>query len=123
MIIKHHHLPIVVTKPSPQKSVDSELSKDEEIERLKREIQKYRLELSNREENFNKIFSEMNPVMVRTGDMSCMKELRTDTARSNEVRVLLPVLLIVYLDFLYSFTTRFSINFTEDLLVVVLLLC
>ena len=99
MIIKHHHLPIVVTKPSPQKSVDSELSKDEEIERLKREIQKYRLELSNREENFNKIFSEMNPVMVRTGDMSCMKELRTDTARSNEVRFTFSLLIVLPLLF------------------------
>ncbi|KAL5257543.1 hypothetical protein ACHWQZ_G012466 [Mnemiopsis leidyi] len=70
-----------------KKSADRELSKDEEIERLKREVQKYRLELSNREENFNKIFSEMNPVMVRNGGMSCVKELRDgriDTARSNE---------------------------------------
>ncbi|KAL5257544.1 hypothetical protein ACHWQZ_G012466 [Mnemiopsis leidyi] len=83
------HLPPcpVPAKPKVPKSADRELSKDEEIERLKREVQKYRLELSNREENFNKIFSEMNPVMVRNGGMSCVKELRDgriDTARSNE---------------------------------------
>ncbi|XP_063673866.1 protein FAM184A-like isoform X3 [Bolinopsis microptera] len=73
-------------KPKP-KSIDGEISKDEEIERLKREVHKYRLELSNREENFNKIFSDMNPVTLRNGGMSCVKELRdgrTETARSTE---------------------------------------
>lgn len=77
---------------SCQKSIDGEMSKDEEIERLKREVHKYRLELSNREENFNKIFSDMNPVTLRNGGMSCVKELRdgrTETARSTEVCILL----------------------------------
>ena len=38
------------------------------------------MELKNREENFNKIFSEIKPVMVTTGegDLCCVKEIRDD---------------------------------------------
>ena len=36
----------------------------DEIERLKREVQKYRNELQNRESNFNRMFVDQNPVMV-----------------------------------------------------------
>ena len=36
----------------------------EEIERLRREIQRYRLELSNRDNNFNRMFNEKQPMLV-----------------------------------------------------------
>ncbi|XP_070542272.1 uncharacterized protein PF3D7_1120000-like isoform X2 [Ptychodera flava] len=37
---------------------------NEEIERLKREIRWYRMELSNREGNFNRVFAENRPVRI-----------------------------------------------------------
>ena len=40
--------------------------RDDEIARLKREIQRYRLELSNRESNFNRVFAGQKPVLVET---------------------------------------------------------
>lgn len=36
----------------------------EEVERLRREIQRYRLELSNRDNNFNRMFTEKQPMLV-----------------------------------------------------------
>ena len=42
------------------------LQRDDEIARLKREIQRYRLELSNRESNFNRVFAGQKPVLVET---------------------------------------------------------
>ncbi|KXJ28906.1 CAP-Gly domain-containing linker protein 1 [Exaiptasia diaphana] len=38
--------------------------KDEELERLRREVQRYRLEISNRESNFNRVFAEQKPVLT-----------------------------------------------------------
>lgn len=65
---------------SSAKTIDKGGSKEYEIESLKREVQRYRMELKNREENFNKIFSEIKPVMVTTGegDLCCVKEIRDD---------------------------------------------
>ncbi|GFO42044.1 protein fam184a-like [Plakobranchus ocellatus] len=37
---------------------------NEEVERLRREIQRYRLELSNRDNNFNRMFTEKQPMLV-----------------------------------------------------------
>ena len=37
------------------------------MERLRREIQRYRNELSNRETNFNRMFSDKNPLNLTTG--------------------------------------------------------
>lgn len=36
------------------------------MDRLKKEIERYRLELSNREGNFNRMFTSTNPVRVDT---------------------------------------------------------
>lgn len=56
-------------------------SRDEEIERLKQEIQKYKLELSNRENNFNKIFSDIRPVMLNNG--VCVRDSRELESRDS----------------------------------------
>ena len=37
---------------------------NEELERLRREVRKYRMELSNREGNFNRMFTDSVPVRV-----------------------------------------------------------
>ena len=37
---------------------------NDELEKLRKEIQRYRLELYNREGNFNRIFSDKQPVLV-----------------------------------------------------------
>ena len=58
------------TKFCLQKLSFFEQDYDEEIERLRREIQRYRMELSNRETNFNRMFAEKSP-------------LHTDGGRSN----------------------------------------
>lgn len=38
--------------------------RDEELERLRREVQRYRLEISNRESSFNRMFTDHQPVIV-----------------------------------------------------------
>lgn len=38
--------------------------RDDELERLRREVQRYRLELSNRESSFNRMFTDHQPVIV-----------------------------------------------------------
>lgn len=43
---------------------------DREIERLKQEIQRYRMELSNRETNYNRRFSDMQPIIVNRRPVS-----------------------------------------------------
>ena len=53
-------------------------------------MKRYRLELKNREENFNKIFSDIKPVMVTSGDgaLCCVNEIRNeilDPERNEEV--------------------------------------
>ena len=40
------------------------LQRDDELERLRREVQRYRLELSNRELSFNRMFTDHQPVVV-----------------------------------------------------------
>lgn len=45
------------------------IQKDEELERLRREVQRYRLEISNRESNFNRVFAEQKPVVTSDGRM------------------------------------------------------
>lgn len=41
------------------------LQRDDEVQKLKREIEKYRLELKNREVNFNRVFAEKNPLIIK----------------------------------------------------------
>ncbi|XP_077989378.1 uncharacterized protein LOC144443713 [Glandiceps talaboti] len=56
------------------------LNLNEEIERLKREIKWYRMELCNREGNFNRVFAENRPVRLDTrgvGGVSREKTLLT----------------------------------------------
>ncbi|XP_031569090.1 paramyosin-like [Actinia tenebrosa] len=38
--------------------------RDEELERLRKEVQRYRLEISNRESNFNRVFAEQKPIIT-----------------------------------------------------------
>ncbi|XP_072167100.1 uncharacterized protein [Diadema setosum] len=79
----------------------SEVGSDayEEVERLKREIRWYRMELSNREGNFNRMFAESNPIRLggmATGPNLAPTRQRTDipmklpagalTSRSDDVR-------------------------------------
>ena len=35
---------------------------NEEVEQLRRELLRYKMELSNREHNFNRVFSEKQPI-------------------------------------------------------------
>ncbi|XP_067664917.1 protein FAM184A-like [Haliotis asinina] len=46
------------------RSAPSYTNHNEELERLRREIQRYRLELSNRDSNFNRVFTTQQPVIV-----------------------------------------------------------
>ncbi|XP_071488738.1 uncharacterized protein [Diadema antillarum] len=79
----------------------SEVGSDayEEVERLKREIRWYRMELSNREGNFNRMFAESNPIRLggmATGPNLAPTRQRTDipmklpagalTSRSDDMR-------------------------------------
>ncbi|XP_071846096.1 uncharacterized protein [Apostichopus japonicus] len=50
------------TENIPKSSVETSY----EMDRLKKEIERYRLELSNREGNFNRMFTSTNPVRVDT---------------------------------------------------------
>ncbi|XP_033108868.1 WEB family protein At3g02930, chloroplastic-like [Anneissia japonica] len=57
---KNKNLPIKSTATSPLPPIEV----NEEMERLKREIKHYRLELSNREGNFNRMFTNTLPVRL-----------------------------------------------------------
>ncbi|XP_022110271.1 protein FAM184A-like [Acanthaster planci] len=52
--------------PAPRSSLQSPPSMDtsEELERLRREVRMYRMELSNREGNFNRMFTDSLPVRI-----------------------------------------------------------
>lgn len=56
--------PRSVTKGSPEVPRPSPIDRDDELERLRREVQRYRLELSNREMSFNRMFTDHKPVIV-----------------------------------------------------------
>jgi len=57
--------PRPVTKGSPEvPRTTPAFDRDDELERLRREVQRYRLELSNRESNFNRMFTDHHPVIV-----------------------------------------------------------
>ncbi|XP_003730972.3 uncharacterized protein PF11_0207 [Strongylocentrotus purpuratus] len=60
----------IVSRSSGSSKSLSEVSSDsqEEIERLRKEIKWYRMELSNREGNFNRMFADSNP--IRLGGMT-----------------------------------------------------
>lgn len=56
---------------------------NEELERLRREIQRYRLELSNREGNFNRMFTEKQPIFVdKAGGAAGLRILASHSAGS-----------------------------------------
>jgi len=57
--------PRPVPKGSPEvPRTTPAFDRDEELERLRREVQRYRLELCNRESSFNRMFTEHQPVIV-----------------------------------------------------------
>ena len=58
--------PVFVIPLSLSLSLSLSLLQDtsEELERLRREVRKYRMELSNREGNFNRMFTDSVPVRV-----------------------------------------------------------
>ncbi|XP_068740371.1 uncharacterized protein MCAP_0864-like [Montipora capricornis] len=57
--------PRPVPKGSPEvPRTTPAFDRDDELERLRREVQRYRLELSNRESSFNRMFTDHQPVIV-----------------------------------------------------------
>lgn len=52
------------------------IQKTDEILYLKREIEKYRLELKNREDNFNRVFAEKSPLIIKKPAEITAEELR-----------------------------------------------
>ncbi|XP_078367655.1 uncharacterized protein LOC144651576 [Oculina patagonica] len=62
---KSKRSPRPVAKGSPEvPRTTPAFDRDEELERLRREVQRYRLELTNRESNFNRMFTDHQPVVV-----------------------------------------------------------
>ncbi|XP_028399167.1 spindle pole body component 110-like [Dendronephthya gigantea] len=79
--------PIERTRPSSPKKVDinalalaklkpKPTQKDDEVQFLKREIEKYRLELKNREVNFNRVFAEKTPLVIKKPAEITAEEMR-----------------------------------------------
>ena len=52
----------------------------EEVDRLKREILRYRMELSNRESNFNRMFTEKQPVFVNQNNRRQSRRLSNSSS-------------------------------------------
>ena len=72
-------------RPSSPKKVDintlaldkiKPAQKDDEVHFLKKEIEKYRLELKNREMNFNRVFAETNPLIIKKPAEITAEEMR-----------------------------------------------
>lgn len=59
------------------------LQRDDELERLRREVQRYRLELSNREMSFNRMFTDHKPVIVDAKGRKTSSNLVHDNVSSN----------------------------------------
>lgn len=59
------------------------LQRDDELERLRREVQRYRLELSNREMSFNRMFTDHKPVIVDAKGRKTSSNLVHDNVSRN----------------------------------------
>ncbi|XP_071171589.1 protein FAM184A-like isoform X5 [Mytilus edulis] len=59
---------------------------NDELEKLRREVQRYRMELSNRDNNFNRVFSTQQPLTVdpRAGKIGMSSQQVIASHRSNE---------------------------------------
>ncbi|XP_052100841.1 protein FAM184A-like isoform X1 [Mytilus californianus] len=59
---------------------------NDELEKLRREVQRYRMELSNRDSNFNRVFSTQQPLTVdpRAGKIGMSSQQVIASHRSNE---------------------------------------
>ncbi|CAG2256607.1 unnamed protein product [Mytilus edulis] len=74
--------------PKRDESHHSCTNKDynDELEKLRREVQRYRMELSNRDNNFNRVFSTQQPLTVdpRAGKIGMSSQQVIASHRSNE---------------------------------------
>ena len=61
---------------------DHVFQRDDELERLRREVQRYRLELTNRESSFNRMFTDHHPVIVDGKPRKTSSGLMTDSVSS-----------------------------------------
>lgn len=75
--------PRSVTKGSPEVPRPSPIDRDDELERLRREVQRYRLELSNREMSFNRMFTDHKPVIVDPNRRKTSSNLAHDNSFPN----------------------------------------
>lgn len=75
--------PRSVTKGSPEVPRPSPIDRDDELERLRREVQRYRLELSNREMSFNRMFTDHKPVIVDPNKRKTSSNLAHDNSFPN----------------------------------------
>lgn len=75
--------PRSVTKGSPEVPRPSPIDRDDELERLRREVQRYRLELSNREMSFNRMFTDHKPVIVDPNRRKASSNLAHDNSFPN----------------------------------------
>nr|XP_022309117.1 uncharacterized protein LOC111114882 isoform X7 [Crassostrea virginica] len=66
------------------KSYTTRMMKDynEEVEKLRREVQRYRMELSNRDNNFNRMFTDGQQLMVdpRAGKIAITQQQKRPTS-------------------------------------------
>lgn len=75
--------PRSATKGSPEVPRPSPIDRDDELERLRREVQRYRLELSNREMSFNRMFTDHKPVIVDPNKRKTSSNLAHDNSFPN----------------------------------------
>ncbi|XP_063431944.1 protein FAM184A-like isoform X5 [Mytilus trossulus] len=73
-------------QPSTRLSPGAFTDYNDELEKLRREVQRYRMELSNRDNNFNRVFSTQQPLTVdpRAGKIGMSSQQVIASHRSNE---------------------------------------
>ncbi|XP_063431943.1 protein FAM184A-like isoform X4 [Mytilus trossulus] len=86
--VQSHQQPSTRLSPGAFTSHHSCTNKDynDELEKLRREVQRYRMELSNRDNNFNRVFSTQQPLTVdpRAGKIGMSSQQVIASHRSNE---------------------------------------
>lgn len=73
-------------QPSTRLSPGAFTDYNDELEKLRREVQRYRMELSNRDSNFNRVFSTQQPLTVdpRAGKIGMSSQQVIASHRNNE---------------------------------------
>lgn len=75
------------TKTEVSKARANATDIEEELERLKREVQRYRMEISNRENTYNRVFSDKRPVVVDRQKQDGSNSVIADAADTIQARL------------------------------------